>query len=657
MARPIFNFVIITLFFCFSFFKPKEVYAGNNPVLSIDNDTEIISAAKESEPKFKAAASVYTLSSDDIRRSGATSIPEVLRLVPGLEVTRAGSSKWSVTSRGFGRLYDNKVLVLVDGRELYSSVFTGTNWDVTDMVLEDIERIEVIRGTSVTLWGANTLNGVINIITKEAKYTQGGYASLLYGNKEKSAEFRQGGANKKENIFYRLYAKKVDREALTSIDYLRGNRFKDAGDDWSMLKSGFRIDWQKTLRDTITFQGDVNDGKENQTLFIPTTSKVGTQDSEYVNGYNLDSKWQHIINKTDNTTLHAYIDNNSRKSSLGESKRNVFNLDGEYHLKIGESNKLKLGLGYRHTVDKFEDGVVNNILVNHYMTDEMKSNLYTGFLQDTYSIIPNKLDFIFGAKYEHHYITGNHIMPSTQLRWTPNDTNTIWTSASQGIREPSAWELDWRHLDSNVGPYKIYWQSNPNFQAEKITSYEMGYRNRSISRLEFDISVFHNQYSKVRTFEPNVPKLQYEVYNKAQARSEGINSDINVNLSNNWNVVFGYSYLEMNILLDKDSRDTISLYDDSVSPRHQFKIQSRINITKDIDFDTNFYYVSPLKSVNIPDYERTDLRLAYRPFPNLELSIVGQKLFYGYTRETTRSFYSTHNATEKQFYGNIKWKF
>ena len=166
------------------------------------NDVEIISASKEREPAFKAAASIYVLSSDDIRRSGATNIPEALRLVPGIEVSRASSSKWSVTSRGFGRIYDNKMLVMIDGRELYSSVFTGANWDIADLILEDIDRIEVIRGTSPTLWGANTLNGVVNVITKKAQYTQGGYVSALYGSNEKSLEYRQGG-NSDNKIFYR----------------------------------------------------------------------------------------------------------------------------------------------------------------------------------------------------------------------------------------------------------------------------------------------------------------------------------------------------------------------------------------------------------------------------------------------------------------------
>jgi len=645
--------------FCFASFLllDQHAYAETASDIFELGDVEIVSSAKEKESAFNAASSIYVLSSDDIRRSGATNIPEALRLVPGVEVSRSASSQWSVTSRGFGRLYDNKILVLIDGRELYSSVFTGTNWDITDTILEDVDRIEVIRGTSATLWGANTLNGVINIITKKAEYTQGNYVGALYGSNEKSLEYRYGGTNN-DNLFYRVYGKKLHRDGLKSIDNLRGRQFEDAGDDWGMSKTGFRVDWKASLRDQFTFEADAHDGLEDQILYIPTRENRPVADKQHVSGANLDARWLHSFNKTDSTNLHFYIDSTSRKSQLGSIDRNIINLDGEYHLKLGDSNKIKLGAAIRHTIDDLKNGYVGNLLVNQYTPNTESSNLYNAFIQDTISLIPEKLDFIIGTKFEHHYVTGSHFLPSAQLRWTPNKENTLWASASKGIREPSKLELDLRRLVSNLGPYKIYWQSNPNFKAEELISYELGYRNRSFSRLEFDVSLFYNQYDNVRTFEPNVAKFQYELYNKASARTEGINSSVNVNVTNNWNLVFGYSYIDINIDFDPSSGDTLSSYDAGVSPHHQFQIQSKFNLTKNIDFDAYFYSVTDLKTVSIEGYKRTDLRVAWRPIEGLELSIVGQKLFYGDTRETTRAFYSTHNATYgNQVYGNIKWKF
>jgi len=649
----------LTLLFASALFISTAALAKSNieiPSFEL-KDVEIVSAFKEKEPAFKSAASVYVLSSDDIRRSGATSIPEALRLVPGMEVGRSSSGDWSVTSRGFGRLYDNKVLVLIDGREFYSSVFTGTNWDITDVILDDIDRIEVIRGASATLWGANTLNGVINIITKEARYTQGNLVSALYGNQEKGAEYRYGG-NNGSNIFYRLYAKNTDREDLKSIDNLRGDQYQDAGDSWSMSKAGFRVDWQKTLRDQITIQGDLHSGTKNQALFIPSMESSAINDQENINGFNLDAKWDHSINKTDNLQLHSYIDSTSRKSSLGSINREVFNFEAEYHLKASQNNRLKMGLGYRHTQDSLKDGAVNNVLVNEFTPNDQTSNLYNAFIQNTYSIIPEKLDFTFGSKFEHHYITGDHYMPSAQVRWAPNEENTLWASVSKGIREPSRLETGLRRLVSTYGPYKIYWKSNEDFKAEKMISYEAGYRNRSFSKVELDLSVFRNEYDNVRTFELNTSKFQYELFNKAEARTFGLNSSANISATDNWNLTFGYSYIDVDINFDKDSKDTLSKFDAGVSPRHQFQVQSRLNLTKDIDFDAGFYYVDALKTVNIESYYRTDLRIAYRPIKNLELSLVGQKLFYPDTRETTRSFYSTHNATlGNQVYGKIKLQF
>jgi iron complex outermembrane receptor protein len=418
------------------------------------------------------------------------------------------------------------------------------------------------------------------------------------------------------------------------------------------------LDWQKKVRDEITFQGDVHDGKEDQTLFIPTKETSPIFDSEHISGLNLDARWKHAINKTDNTNLHFYIDNSSRKSQLYNINRNILNLDGSYHLQPFPANKLKLGFGYRYTMDEMGDGKVGNILVNNFTPEKENTQLFNAFFQDNQSIIPEKLDFTIGGKFEHHYITGSHFMPSAQLKWTPNNENTFWTSASKGVRQPSKLETNLRRLASNLGSTKIYWQGNPNFKAEEIVSYEVGYRNRSFSKIELDISAFYNNYTNVRSFEPNLAKLQYELYNRARARIEGINASANISVLNNLNLLLGYSYLDMNIKFNKNSKDSLSSYDDGVSPHHQLQAQSRWNITNNIDFDATFYYVGNLNTVGIKSYKRTDLRVAWRPIVNLELSIVGQKLFYADTRETTRVFYGTHNATYgNQVYGNAKWKF
>ena len=646
----------VILKFFLSLLIVNNAYAKSDQIFKI-NDYEIVTASKEKEPSFKSASSVYVLSADDIRRSGATNIPEVLRTVPGIEVFRSASSKWSVTSRGFGRLYDNKVLVMIDGREMYSSVFSGTNWDITDIILDDIDRIEVVRGGSTTTWGANSLNGVINIITKKSQYTQNNLASIFYGNNERGLEYRYGGGNG-NNIFYRVFAKKIYRESLESSDNLRGKKFSSANDQWQMGKTGFRVDWQKSLKDDITIQGDIHEGREKQILYIPTLEKTPIYDEENVKGFNLDTRWKKSFKDNDNINIHAYFDNTSRSSQIYILDRNIINLDGEYHLKTHENNKIKLGFGYRYTKDEVKNGVIKNIIITKFEPNIISSNLYNAFLQDNYFIIPEKLDLTLGLKFEHHYLTGSHFLPSSQLRWTPNKQNVLWTSYSKGIREPTRLDTNLRILTSNVGPFKIYYQGNKDFKAEEITSYEAGYRNRSFDKIELDISLFHNQYKNVRSFEPNLSKFQYELFNKARAVNQGLNASINFNVSNNWKLIFGYSYIDINLKYDQTSKDNLSSYDAGVSPRNQFQFQSRYNLTKKIDLDATIYRYSALKSVAINDYWRTDLRMSWRPIDNLELSLVGQKLFYGNTKETTRPLYGTQNATYgNQIYGNIKWKF
>lgn len=636
----------------------------NIPEIADIADFEIVSASKEKEPIFETASSVYVLNSNDIRRSGATSIPEALRLIPGIEVYRSGSSKWSVTSRGFGKLYDNKILVMIDGREVHSSVFSGANWDITDLIIDDIDRIEVVRGGSTTTWGANSLNGVINVITKKSQYTQGNLFSALYGNKERSLEYRYGG--NKNDLFYRVYGKKIYRDSLRNSDDNRGIKGSSANDDWQMNKAGFRADWKKSLRDEITLQGDIHQGEENQDLYIPTIEKTPIKDSEKVRGVNIDLRWKHDFNKNSLINLHSYVDNTNRKSKIYEINRNIISFDGEYHLKSSKKNKIKIGIGFRSTNDQIENGIVNNIVLTKFSPNNIRSNLYNAFVQDNYSIIPDKLDFTIGSKFEHHYLTGSHFLPSSQLRWMPNKQNILWTSYSKGIRQPTRLDTNLRILTANNGPIKIYWQGNEDFKAEQIKSYEIGYRNRSFKKLELDLSLFYNEYDNVRSFEPELSKFQYKLYNKSSAKTYGLNSSLNVNVLNNWKLLFGYSYVDVNLKYKPDSKDNLSIYDEGSSPKHQFQFQSRYNLTNKVDFDITIFKYSDLSNISlrnnssfsIKGYTRTDLRIAYRPLENIEISLVGQKLFSGSNKETTRPLYGTQNATYgNQIYGNIKWKF
>lgn len=627
------------------------------------DSSQLFSLQKDQDSLFETPGSVYILSSEDIRRSGATNIPEALRLVPGMEVYRAGSGDWSISSRGFGRLYDNKILVMIDGREVHDSLFSGASWDTMDMVLEDVEKVEVIRGGSVSMWGENGINAIINVVTKKSEHTQGNHLSALVGDRENNVEFRNGGFFN-ENLFYRLYGKSTSRKEMKSVDYKRGNQFFGAGDDWQVNKFGFRADWSRTPSDEITFIGDVHKGTKDQILYIPSFEDTGIVDVEDFKGFNLNTKWERLHDSGSRSVFSFYIDDSRRRSLEYGVNRTILNFNYEHYANLTKSNKVKLGFNYRYNKDKFQSGVINGLTINEFKPDKDNASFYNGFVESTQNLIQDKLDIILGAKIENHYVTGSHISPAAKIRWKVNEDNLLWASYSKGVRTPSKFENNLRRLSDYYEQYDKYgywsgsnWQNNK-FREEKFKSYEIGYRNNYSPRINFDISTFYNLYDNVRTFNINLPKFQAEVENKSDARTYGFNSSVNFNLHKNWNLVLGYSYLDQDIDFDKDANDIFSIYDAGSSPHNQFQIQSRYNVSRDIDFDAYFFYVSGLDTVFVDSYKRLDLRVAWRPTQDVELSLVGQKLFYGDTRETTRVFYGTHNASYgNQLYFKINWGF
>ncbi|MDA0967616.1 MAG: TonB-dependent receptor [Proteobacteria bacterium] len=626
--------------------------------LSIDiEDLEVVTTTKTPEDPFKVAASVYTLTSDDIRRSGATNIPEALRLVPGMEVARSDSNKWAVTTRGFNRLYDNKILVLIDGREIYSSIFTGVNWDVTDIVLEDIDRIEVTRGPTSSVWGSNTLNGTINIITKDSRHTQGNYASVLYGNSEQIAEYRHGN-HVGEDLYYRAYIKTLKRDSVISIDNIRTVPGTKAGDDWNLSKGGFRIDLDASVYDSFTFSGDVHKANIDSQFYVPTITEAFS-DTEDASGLNLSATWNRELEDDSQLTLSVYYDHTDRESLVENLSRDVFNIDFQHAWQASKRHDVTWGLGFRYAYDINNTTTVNGILINEYSPSKQYNKLYSAFIQDKITLIPDTLDLTIGSKFEHNSYTGYQSQPSGRLSWAINDRNTVWASVSKAVRVPSKLEESLTRLATNAGPFTIYQMGNEDFKAEEMISNEIGYRAKIGRTARFDISAFYNRYDNIRTFEATSDPFTFKLFNKAQAEIHGFNTDFEFDVNANWNLGLGYSYTDIDMYFDDDSTDTISKFDAGVTPLHQLQLRSKLNLPNNIEFDTYIYYVDSLESVNIPSYVRTDMRIGWKPLgtDDLEFSINGNNLFNDLHRETTRSFYSTHNEVGREFYGRMLWRF
>ena len=404
---------------------------------------EVTSVSKKKQRLTEAAAAVFVITQEDIRRSGVTSIPEALRLAPGLQVAKIDANKWAISSRGFNTQFVNKLLVLIDGRSVYTPSYSGVYWDAQDTLLEDIDRIEVIRGPGATLWGANAVNGVINIITKQAGDTQGGLMVASAGNEEKVIAGLRYGAELNKNTHGRLYLKFNERDS----SYAPGLD-DEAGDDWKSLRGGFRIDSQPSDKDRWTVQGDVYEADENQTLnlwrdpsdpsnlnFAPFYLDANTADEIESSGWNLLTRWDHLLSNTSNITLQLYYDHTKRAENFLLQEQDTLDIDFQHQLEVFGNHDLVWGLGYRHIEDEF-----SNTYIVAFLPDSGSSDLFSAFLQDEIELLPDRLRLTLGSKFEQNDFTGFEVQPSARLIWLPTERSTLWGSVSRAVRTPSRLE-------------------------------------------------------------------------------------------------------------------------------------------------------------------------------------------------------------------------
>src|SRR6266446_596994 len=445
---------------------------------------EVTTASKEPERVWKTPAAIYVITQEDIRRSGATSIPEVLRLAPDVEVARTDSDHWAVGIRGFGGQFSKSLLVLIDGRSVYSPLFAGVYWQVQDTLLEDIERIEVIRGPGGTIWGANAVNGVINIITKSTKDTHGMLASLSGGNVDQGiAEFRWGGSNG-GGLDYRVYGK----------GFIRGPEFHPDGsnfDHWKTGQLGFRTDWNLNTRDSLTLQGDMYKGLDGErvaiSLYTPQVREVfnGPHD---VAGGNILGRWRRQFSKDSDIQIQGYFDRTTRYSPQLDEIRNTFDIDLLYHVTLKGGQNVLMGVGGRWS----PDAIVQKFATLDFQPHDETDSIYSGFLQDQITIVPNKLALTIGSKFEHNNYSGFEIQPNVRLLWTPTPHQTLWGAVTRAVRTPS-------RLDQNLqltvlllqGAPSIYLRvlGSKDFSSEQLLGTEVGYRTLVAEKLYVDVAV------------------------------------------------------------------------------------------------------------------------------------------------------------------------
>jgi iron complex outermembrane receptor protein len=619
---------------------------------------EVTSVSKKEQKLSTTAAAIFVITQEDIRRSGATTIPDVLRMAPGVNVAQVNANTWAISIRGFNDIYANKVLVLIDGRSVYNPTFSGVNWDELDVPLEDIERIEVIRGPGGTIWGANAMNGVINIITKSTKSTQGGLISAGTGSHTAAQGLTQYGGTIGDNGTYRAFAHYFDDK---SSNFPGGG---SAADSWGMIHGGFRGDWQLAPKDTLTVEADL----QRSRIGDLTQSVTGaTQESQGhdVNGSIL-GRWNHTFSDRDATSLQIYYDHNNRDLEPYDvfEHRGTIDLDFHQHLALGSRNDVVWGGDFRSTGDHI---LPSNPVV--FTPSSQRDNLYSGFIQDQIALT-STLSVTVGWKVEHNAMTGYEGEPSAQLVWQVRPEHSIWLAASKAIRQPSRAD---EGLDVGVTTLPLGGGATgvltvlgtPNIEAEELRDYEAGYRALVTKHLSMDVSGFVSFYRRLRTQEPGMPYLDTNnsfvipLYfaNMAHAQDAGGEASVTWTPTSRWKMIAGYSQLHMNVTRDPSSLDTTVEQTPGYSPSHQFQIRSQWNPRPRWEWDSSFAYTGRLTTPNISGIPRLDTRIGWHPTESLEFSLVGQNLLSPGRIEFIGTEGQMSTLVQRNVFAKVTWHF
>ena len=629
-------------------------------------NVEVTSVSKKAEKRTEAPAAIYVLTHEDIRRSGARNIPDALRLVPGVNVAQLSSSTWSVTARGFGGRFANKLLVLIDGRSIYTPLFSGVYWEAHEVMLEDIDRIEVIRGPGGALWGANAVNGVINIVTKKAEDTQGGLLTVGGGTEEQGfGAFRYGG-KLKEKGHYRIYGKYFNRD--NGGDTSLGTK---ANDGWDAGQGGFRIDWDASDRDLLTVQGDFMNMDQNQTfdlafLTAPFARRVDSQ-ANY-DGQNVLGRWTRTFSEDSDLQVQLYYDRYHRRDVTLSETRNTIDLDAQQTFTAGERNEIVWGLGFRYTHDD-----IGGSPFIFFTPDSRGNNLFSAFIQDTISLT-DELRLTLGTKIEHNSFSGFEYQPSVRLAWTPNEKHTLWSSVSRAVRTPSRAEQDVHIVNTVVGasllvpgPTAFVLQGTHDFDSEELIAYEVGYRISPTDRVAIDIATFWNDYDNLRSLELGTPfvatnplpahtAVPFFARNNSEGRIYGIELALDWKAFSWWQVHASYTFQEVNLKVPPG--DPVSNAFAGNAPEHQAVLQSRFDLPHNVELDATLRYVDTLPSLAVDDYIEFDLRLGWQPREDLEFALVGRNLLHDDHFEFAPTFVSqTPTGVQRSVYGQVTWKF
>ncbi len=629
-------------------------------------NVEVSTVSKTDQKLSRTGSAVFVISSEDIRRSGATNIPDLLRMVPGVEVAQIDANSWAISVRGFNAEVSNDLLVLVDGRKVSNTVSGGVWWDVLDIPLEDIERIEVIRGPGGSVWGANAVNGVVNIITKKAADTRGALVSAGGGNLEQGFGIAQYGGALGKNTDYRVYTKYQNENHMEGLDDQPGR------DGWFLFREGFRADSRLSTKDTLTIQGALSNGREGEpSVFLPSVTSATLQtvdlNADLSGGY-LQTIWNHAYSPRSETALQISYESDQRGDTIME-KRRTASVDFQHRFAWGQRQNIVWGGNYRYSASK-TDG---NLVVSLDPAD-VNTQLFGLFAQDEISLVPDRLYLTIGAKLEHNYYSGLGLWPSARATWQATGRHMFWAAISQAARTPSTTDTSFRlnfggFQPAGGPPVLIGLVGNPHFKNEGVIAYETGYRSTIVKRLSLDFAAYYNDYDHQQTTEPLPPYFEaspapphifvsstYE--NLMFGETHGIEITMNWKPLDRWTLSPGYAFEQVHMHTSPLSRDTTTAAAvEGSSPANSAQLRSHVDLCKGVTWDASIFFVDRLTDPGITAYTRLDTNASWQVREGLVISLVGQNLLKDHHLEFDQIEATRSTLIGRSIFTKFTWRF
>lgn len=632
---------------------------------------EVTSVSKKEQRSSEVAAAIFVISAQDIRRSGALDIPDLLRMVPGLDVAQIDAGKWAISARGFNDQYSDKLLVMIDGRTVYNPEFAGVFWDSQNVPLDTIDRIEVIRGPGAAVWGSNAVNGVINIITKKSADTQGGVLIAGAGNTGVGPDtIRYGGAAPRLGA-YRVYAEGFHDDSLPTLTGTDGH------DDWRLIHGGFRTDASLSAKDTLTTEGEVYQGNAGEISDIPVSIEPPVYASvplrDRYSGWNLLATWDRTISARSQTSLKAYFDRWKRGDTTYVDGLDTFDIDFQQHLALGARQDIVWGLGYRIN----SDGVTPTARLSASPADKVMQ-LFSAFAQDEIGLHSDNLHLSLGARVEHNDYTGFDFEPSVRLAWTPDSKNMLWSAVSQADRTPARSDTEIRlnysvypgNAQSGYLPILVSYFGNPKIKNEYLTAFEAGYRSAWTSRVSVDSTLFYNRYRDVDSDEPQASRVEttpapthllipITFGNGLYGETHGFEAFANWKVTQFWTLSPGYAYLSTHLHTFAGSQDfSTPAWTEGGVPDHQAQLRSSASLPWKIEWDISAFFVNRLPAQSIPSYTRLDTGIDWRVGKRIAISLVGQNLLRDLHPEYNGPASSVEpGQMRRSAYAKIAWSF